>query len=184
MSKFKIILNIAIIVPIMFITEAYGQKDYYFNLSEIFPIHDFQLQKNQQYEIVALNKAGEPDRGIEGIYTFVMNGYIEKLNFSKGIAPLKSNFEDYSVLYIKHEVEGKSSIQHVFYTLSGNTFRIPFWTFLLLPILILILAFVIKRMIMLLLIVLFIAFFLVQGLDWNSLVEVFKLSLDWVKQIF
>ena len=181
MRRLKLLVKIAIIVPFLCISTAQAQKDYYFSLSEIFPIQDFQLQKNSQYEIVALNKQGEPDRWIEGIYTFVVNGYIEKINFKSGIAPVKANFEEQAVLYIKHEVEGKSSIQHVFYTFSGNTFRIPFWVFIVIPILFIILAIAIKRIIVLLLIGLFIAFFLVQGLNWDAFVEIWKMSMEWIK---
>lgn len=174
MEFLKLFKKIAIIVPFFVLTAAFGQKDIYFNLSELFPLADFSIEKGSNYTIVALNKDGQTDQEIEGFYKFSINGYIEDVKFYRGRAALKSNFSDSPVLYVKHEREGKASLEHLFYSYGSTTVRIPFWTLLIIPILIIVLAIIVKRLIVLILLIGFVLFFVMQGMDLDAFVQLIK----------
>lgn len=167
---------IAIIIPFLFSTDLYAQKEIYINLSDIFPLNDFQLTNESGLKVQTIQKNGEIDKSIEGKYKFVINGYIEKLDFTNGEAFLPSNISNSAVLYIKHE-KSTETIQHLYYQIGGFVLEIPFYVLWVLPLLIIIIALVIKRIIMLFLIIAVIVFFVAQGLGLSDYFELIKESL-------
>jgi hypothetical protein len=178
MNRFKISLILAIIIPLIGISSAFSQgPEYTFNLSDMFPIQDFEVGSENGLVVKALDKEGNIDTNIEGIYTFVINGYIEKIKFSKGVAPISSNFQSSEVLYVKHERQ-LNTLRHLFYSIGSWTILIPLWLFLLVPVLILLLAMFIKRLLFLLIFVAFVVFFLMQGLDISTFINLIKDALQ------
>lgn len=178
MKRFKFSLIIAIIIPLFGISSAFSQgPEYTFNLSDMFPIHDFELGNENGLVVRAIDKEGNTDTNIEGIYTFVINGYIEKVKFSKGLAPISSNFNSSEVFYLKHERQ-LNTLRHLFYTVGSWTIMIPLWVFILVPVLILLLAMFIKRLLFLLIFVAFVVFFLMQGLDFSTFINLIKDALQ------
>lgn len=175
---FKAIL--AIIIPFLIYNSAYSQKTVYINLADIFPIQDFKLEDNNGLKIQALKPDGSLDKSIEGKYKFVINGYIEKLDFTNGSANLPSNLDLNSVIYIKHESKS-TELKRLFYNIAGYSFNIPFWVLWLIPAIILLVVIIIKRFIYLTLIILVIVFFIAQGLDLS---DYFALIWESFKQIF
>ncbi len=177
MNRFKLTLIIAIIIPLIGISSAFSQgPEYTFNLSDMFPLHDFELGNDNGLVVKALDKDGNVDTNIEGIYTFVINGYIEKVKFSKGLASISSNFNSSEVFYIKHERQ-LNTLRHLFYTAGTWTIMIPLWLFLLVPVVILLLAMFIKRLLFLLIFIAFVVFFLMQGLDFSTFINLVKDAL-------
>lgn len=170
---------IAIIIPIIGYTDVHSQAlEYRINLSDIFPLHDFELDKSKGLSVVALNEKGEVDANIEGIYTFVINGYIEKVKFNKGIASISKNFEGSNVFYVKHERE-INTLRHLYYSIDSFAIRIPLWLFILIPVVLLLFAMFIKRILFILLFVGFISFFLLQGLNWGALISLIKETFQY-----
>ncbi len=178
MNRFKFSLILAIIIPLIGISSAFSQgPEYTFNLSDMFPIQDFELGSENGLVVKAIDKDGNIDTNIEGIYTFVINGYIEKIKFSKGVAPISSNFQSSEVFYVKHERQ-LNTLRHLFYSIGTWTILIPLWLFLLVPVLILLLAMFIKRILFLLIFVAFVVFFLMQGLDVSTFINLIKDALQ------
>ncbi len=178
MNRFKFSLLLAIIIPFIGISTSFSQgPEYTFNLSDMFPIQDFELGAENGFVVKAIDKEGNIDTNIEGIYTFVINGYIEKVKFSKGVAPISSNFQSSEVFYIKHERQ-INTLRHLFYSIGSWTVLIPLWLFILIPVLILLLAMFIKRLLFLLIFVAFIVFFLIQGLDFSTFLNLIKDALQ------
>ncbi len=179
MNRVKYSLLLAIIIPLISTGVAFSQgPEYRFNLSELFPITDFKVSNVNGLSIDAIDKEGNIDQNIGGIYTFVINGYIEKLKFEKGSAALSSNFNSSQVFYVKHERE-LNTLRHLFYTAGSWTIPIPLWLFILVPVLIIIMAVFIKRLLFMLLFVGFVLFFLTQGLDFTSFINLVKESFQY-----
>lgn len=179
MNRVKYTLILAIIIPLMFSSNAFSQgPEFRFNLSDLFPINDFKVSNVNGLSMVAINKEGNVDQNIEGIYTFVINGYIEKLKFEKGEASISANFNSSEVFYVKHERE-LNTLRHLFYTVGTITIRIPLWLFILVPVLIILLAVFIKRILFVLLFAGFVLFFLTQGMDFTSFINLIKESFQY-----
>lgn len=173
---YRIILSI--IIPLIYSLNAISQPlEYTFSLSEMFPLSDFRLVKDDAYKIQALNKDGNIEESISGIYTVVINGYIENINFKKGEATLSKNFETSEIFYIKHE-RSSNTIRHLFYSFSNWVIPIPFWLLLVIPLLFLVLAMFIKRILFLILIIGFVLFFILQGMDLSSFISLLKESIS------
>jgi hypothetical protein len=181
MNRVKISLIIAIIIPLIGIGTAFSQgPEFRFNLSDLFPLHDFTLSAENTLHIEAIDKEGNIDKSIEGTYTFIINGYIEKLKFNKGVADLKSNFSSSEVFYIKHERQ-LNTLRHLYYTIGDFAIKIPLWLFILIPVLIILFAVFVKRLLFFLLLMAFILFFIMQGLDLNSFFSLVKESFQYFK---
>lgn len=151
-----------------------AQHTVYFNLSELFPIHDFELAKSTvngqtQLRIEAIQADENLDKSIEGKYEFVINGFVEKVDFKNGIAALPAEMNS-DILFLKHEA-ANNSIYHLYYVLAGFVIPIPLWLLIIIPLFIVIVALLIKRIIMLLLIVLFVLFIMSQGIDFSSFIN-------------
>lgn len=167
---------IAIIIPFLVSTELHAQKEIYINLSDIFPLNDFELKSETGLKVQALQKNGMIDKSIEGKYKFIINGYIEKLDFSNGIASVPANVSESAVLYIKHE-KSTETVHHLYYQIAGLVIEIPFYILWVLPLLIIVVALVIKRIILLFLIIVVIVFFIAQGLGLSDYFELIKESI-------
>lgn len=167
-------LIISIIIPLIYSFNASSQSlEYSFNLSEMFPIVDFKLDNSNGLTLQAINKDGNIDSQIEGNYTFVINGFIEKVNFKNGTAKLNSNFSSSEVFYIKHELKSET-LRHLYYAVNGWTIPIPFWVLLIIPVLFIVLAMFVKRILFLLMLIGFVLFFVLQGLDLGSFFNLLK----------
>lgn len=174
-SKY-IIRFIAIIIPFLVSLNAQAQKEIYINLSDIFPLNDFQLSNESSLKIKALDKNGLVDKSIEGKYKFIINGYIEKIDFKNGEASLPSNVTESSILYIKHE-KGTGVIQHLYYQIAGFVLQIPFYILWLIPLIIIALALIIKRIVMMFLVIGVIVFFIAQGLALSDYIALIQESI-------
>lgn len=173
-------LIISIIIPLIYSFNAIGQSlEYSFNLSEMFPIVDFKLENSNGLTLKAINAEGSVDSQIEGNYTFVINGIIEKVNFKNGLGKLNPNFSSSEVFYIKHDLKA-NTIRHLYYAINGWTIPIPFWVLLIIPVLFIILAMFVKRILFLLMLVGFVLFFVLQGLDFGSFLNLIKEAITHI----
>lgn len=171
-------LIITIIIPLIYSFSAISQPlEYTFSLAEMFPINEFRLENNDGLKIQVLNKEGAIDTGIEGIYTFVINGYIENVKFKNGEAPISENFDSSEIFYIKHE-KSNNVIRHLYYAVNGWAIPIPFWLLLIIPIMFIILAMFIKRILFVILLIGFVLFFLLQGMEFSSFINLIKEAIS------
>lgn len=179
MNKVKYSLILAIIIPLFGTSLAFSQgTEYRFNLSDLFPLQDFKVSNENGLQIDAIDKEGNIDKSIEGIYTFVINGYIEKLKFDDGSAKMSANFNSSSVFYVKHERQ-IDTLRHLYYSLGSWCILIPLWLFILVPVIIILLAMFIKRILFMFLFLGFILFFLLQGLNFDSFINLIKESFQY-----
>lgn len=170
-------LIITIIIPLIYCFNAVSQPlEYTFSLSEMFPITDFRLADNNGFVVQALTKDNQVDTHIEGIYTFVINGYIENINFKQGQASLSNNFKSSEIFYIKHE-KSSETLRHLYYAVNSWTIPIPFWMLIIIPFAFIVLALFIKRILFILLLVGFVLFFILQGMDVSAFINLWKESL-------
>ena len=151
-----------------------AQQTVYFNLSELFPIQDFSLARQThngqtQLKIVAELKDATIDKSIEGKYEFVINGFVEKIDFKNGAAALPEDMKS-NVLFIKHETANTANY-HLYYIVAGFVIPIPLWLLIVIPIAIVVIALIIKRILMILLILFFVLFFMTQGIDFSSFIN-------------
>ncbi len=165
---------LTIIIPLIYCFNAVSQqREYTFSLSEMFPIGDFRLDNANGYVIQAVTNDDVVDEHIEGIYTFVINGYIENVTFKKGQAPLSKNFQSSDIFYIKHE-KNAETLRHLYYSVNSWTIPIPFWMLIIIPILFIVMAMFIKRILFLLLLIGFVLFFILQGMDVSAFINLLK----------
>lgn len=176
MVKYIYRVLLTIIIPLITGFSASSQQlEYRFNLSEMFPISDFKLENEEGLFVYAL-KDGEIDKSIEGIYTFVINGYIENITFKNGKAALTENFHSSEVFYIKHEKQSET-LRHLYYSVGTWAIPIPFWLLLIIPLSFILLAMFIKRLLFIILLVGFVLFFVLQGLEFSSFFSLIKESV-------
>ncbi len=167
-------LLLTIIIPLICGFNAFSQQlEYNFSLSEMFPIHDFRLENNNGLKVQVVGNDGNIDKSIEGIYTFVINGYIENVNFKNGEAPLSKNFDSSEIFYIKHE-KSNDTIRHLYYAINGWTIPIPFWLLVIVPVMFIVLAMFIKRILFLILLIGFVLFFVLQGMEFGAFISLIK----------
>lgn len=165
---------ISIIIPLIYGFSAIAQPlEYTFSLAEMFPIEEFKLNNSSGLRIEALNNDGIINSKIEGNYTFIINGYIEKVNFKNGVGELSQNFKSSEVFYIKHEQKAET-IRHLYYAINGWAIPIPLWLLLIIPVLFIVLAMFIKRILFLILLIGFVMFFVLQGMDFSAFLNLIK----------
>lgn len=171
----------AIIIPLFILGTAFAQDDIYFNLKDLGVVHDFRLESDidgdERLSVSALTREGAVDQQLEGTYTFVINGYIEKLNFDKGVATWNREIDNHTFLYMKYE--GKSStIYHLYYTQGAWVLSIPLFLVILIPFLLILLTAVFRKLIlMIIFLAIFVLFFLFNGLDLFSFFNLLKTSV-------
>jgi len=154
---------------------------YSFNFRDLFVIRDFKVtgvasdQKN--FKITALDSNGNVFEKIEGPYTFVINGFIEKLNFKKGNANFDASSLNASILYLSHTYkENKvSKLVMLRKTDAGfKTITFPVYVVLLMLVGFIICAALIRKLFVYALVGLFIFYFFYKGVDISTFFEILK----------
>lgn len=157
---------------LFFATSAvYGQETFINN----FIIKESLLQ-NSKLAIIATDSLGAPKENINGQYTFSISGFTQKLSFNNGIAIIPQQMDKSSFVYIKHEND-KGTHGKLLYVFKKdghlNPFVINTLYFILIPIIIIILAFAFKKLIYfaLILFLIVIIFGYVNGLNFSITLE-------------
>lgn len=171
------------IVVILFFTLltffGFAQETILFNFKDFFLIKDFTVESAQGTEkkinLIALDTVGKTDTTIQGNYSFVINGFIEELNFKKGIASVNILVDNSTFLYVKHENKTETRYK-LYYVLYGTVWAIPLWIIIIVPLLIVLLTLVLRRYFILFVLLIFIGFFLFNGFDFASFVNLLKES--------
>ena len=134
------------------------------------------LIKNGKLAIIATDADENPTDSVSGTYQFVINGFNQELKFNEGIAITPNAIETSAFVFIKHRNQ-QGSQGRLYYVLKNNNGLNPIainWYYLILiPAVILLIAYLFKRL-MVLAIVVLIGFFIFnysKGLDLENIFE-------------
>ena len=156
---------------------------------ETLGIHHFivkeNLIKNGKLAIIATDGNENPLDSISGTYRFVINGFEQTLTFNEGVAITPHAIETSAFVFIKHRNQ-EGSYGRLYYILKNdnglNPIAINWYYLILIPALILLIAYLFKRLMILAIIVL-IGFFIFnysQGLNLENLMETIVHGIkDW-----
>lgn len=141
------------------------------------------LLKNSKLAIIAADSLDQPLESINGLYTFSVSGFTQEVTFRDGVAVLPLQIAKSTFVYIKHQNDlGTHSKLLYVYKKDGNLnpFTINTIFLILIPLIIVILAFAFKRFIMIaiILLLIFMYFNYSNGLSVNTF---FESTFDYLK---
>ena len=161
-----------------------------FSLAQNSIIKDFtvkeNLSQNGKLAIIAIDTAEKTDNTVNGDYNFTINGFSQNLKFIDGVAVTSNPIESSTFVFFKHKFAG-SDLGKLFFlrvTDKGITpYKISGFLLIILPLLILYIAYKFKRFLITLLIIAAVYFYLnySKGLDVRQLIESSIMSL---KELF
>lgn len=134
------------------------------------------LIKDDKLAIIATDVAEHPNEAISGTYQFVINGFKQELKFRDGVAITPNAIETSAFVFIKHRNQQGSQgrLYYIWKRDQGLTPIAISWYFLILvPAVILLIAYLFKR-IMVLAIVVLVGLFIYnysKGLDLENIFE-------------
>ncbi len=144
------------------------------------------LSQNGKLAIIAIDTAEKTDNTVNGNYTFTINGFQQELKFSDGVAVTINPIESSTFVFFKHKFAG-SDIGKLFFlrmTDKGITpYKISGILLIIIPLLILYIAYKFKRFLITLLVLAVVYFYLnhSKGLDVRQLLES---SIMAIKDLF
>lgn len=143
------------------------------------------LVKNSKLAVVAADSLDHPMAGIHGNYTFSISGFTQTLNFQDGVATLPLPIDKSTFVYIKHQNDnGTHSKLLYIYKKNGDLTPITISRvfFIIIPLLIVLLAFAFKRFIYMaaILLVILLVFGYSKGLGISTY---FETIFDYLKNL-
>ncbi len=148
------------------------------------PITNFTIKEelftHNKLHIVAQDSMGNTEPRVRGRYTFKVNGFEKILVFSGGIAEFPDILKTSVFLYIKLEGGGRPVPRLFFVMQSGaGTFpvKISLMWLVAIPLALVIVSFIFKRVIYLALILVVLFFIFNKGLDLSNYLTAIK---DWI----
>ena len=161
-----------------------------FGFAKSIAINHFVIKENpfavDEVAVVATDTAGVIQEDVNGIFTFVMNGFQEQLKFEKGTAFYRHKLDRSSFLYAKH-MNDSGTHAILYYIYKHDSKLSPFhisWIFLVaIPLALVLLAYMFKRFIIIAVIIfcIFLYFNYHNGL---SIPTFFESIIDGLKGMF
>lgn len=143
-------------------------------------IYDFtvkeNLSQNGKLAVIALDTSEQTDNQIQGLHRFSINGFQQDLYFNDGVAVTTHPLTSSTFAFFKHE-SSAHEIGHFFFlrvTKAGvKTYRINSILLIVIPLIVLYIAYKLKRFLITLLILVLIYYYMNQtkGLDPSQLME-------------
>lgn len=134
------------------------------------------LIKNGKLAIIATDVEENPKDSVSGTFQFAINGFQQELTFHEGVATTPNAIESSAFVFIKHHNQ-RGSHGRLYYVLKNdnglNPIAINWYYLILLPAVILLIAYLFKR-IMVLAVVVLIGLFIYnynKGLDLENIFE-------------
>ena len=134
------------------------------------------LIKNSKLAVIATDADENPKESISGTYQFVINGFQQELKFNEGVAITPNAIETSAFVFIKHRNQNGSH-GRLYYVLKNekglNPIAINWYYLILVPAIILLVAYLFKRLMILAVLVL-IGLFIFnysKGLDLENIFE-------------
>jgi hypothetical protein len=143
------------------------------------------LLKNSKLAIIAADSLERPLEKINGTYTFSVSGFTQALTFNEGVAILPLPIERSTFVYIKHQNDTgtHSKLLYVYKKDSNlNPFTISRMLLIIIPLVILVLAFAFKRFlhIAVIIFIIFLIFSYSNGLNISTF---FETTFDYLKNL-
>jgi len=134
------------------------------------------LIKNGKLAVIATDAEENPIETVSGTYQFTINGFRHALKFNDGVAVMPNAIETSAFVFLKHHNQAGSHgrLYYVLKTGDGlNPIPINWYYLILVPAIILLIAYVFKRIMILALVVLvgLFIFYYNKGLDLENFFE-------------
>ncbi|WP_316785380.1 hypothetical protein [Pedobacter frigiditerrae] len=143
------------------------------------------LLKNSKLAIIAADSLENPLEQINGTYTFSVSGFTQQLTFNDGVAILPLAIDKSTFVYIKHQNDkGTHSKLLYVYKKEGNLnpFTISRIFLIIVPLIIVILAFAFKKFIYIA-VILFIIFMIFSYSNGLNISTFFETTFDYLKNL-
>lgn len=161
-----------------------------FAFADKIAINNFVVKENpfavDEVAVVATDTAGVIQENVNGVFTFVMNGFTEELKFDKGTAFYRHKLDRSSFLYAKHMNDaGTHAILYYIYKHDSklSPFHISWILLVAIPLLLVLLAYMFKRFIIIA-VVIFCIFLYFNYHNGLSIPTFFESIIDGLKNIF
>lgn len=143
------------------------------------------LLKNSKLAIIAADSLNRPLETINGIYTFSVSGFSQEITFANGVAVLPLKISKSTFVYLKHENDNgtHSKLLYVFKKDGDlNPFTINRFLLIIIPLVIIFLAFAFKKFIYIavILLLIFMYFNHSNGLNISTF---FETAIDYLKNL-
>ncbi len=143
------------------------------------------LLKNSKLAIIAADSLNNPIETINGIYTFSVSGFTQEITFNDGIGILPLKIAKSTFVYLKHENDKGTHGKLLYvYKKEGdlNPFTISRIFLIIIPLIIIILAFAFKKFIYIavILLLIFMYFNHSNGLNISTF---FETTFDYLKNL-
>ena len=174
--------NLLTIVFLLFSFASYAQSE---QGSQHF-IAKENLLKGQKLAIIATDSVDNPNETINGVYAFTVNGFKQELRFNDGVAVCPLQIEKSSFIFIKHlNDSGSPSKLYYVYEKQGNLnpITISWYLLLIVPIGLILIGYMFRKMIGLVIFILAILFYFYSS-KGLSIPTFFESILDGIKNIF
>lgn len=134
------------------------------------------LIKNDKLAIIATDSVGIPQETVNGTFLFVINGFEHELTFHEGVGIAPNKIESSAFVFIKHQNHFGSNGQlyYVHKNESGiNPIHINWYYLILIPLLIVVIGYMFRRLLIFALIILIVLFVFnySKGLDVQNLLD-------------
>ncbi|HTM97174.1 MAG TPA: hypothetical protein VL088_00450, partial [Pedobacter sp.] len=143
------------------------------------------LLKNSKLAIIAADSLGNPIETINGVYTFGVSGFTQEITFNNGIGILPLKIDKSTFVYIKHQNDNGThgKLLYVYKKENDlNPFTISRIFLIIIPLIIIILAFAFKKFIYIavILLLVFMYFNHSNGLNFGTF---FETIFDYLKNL-
>lgn len=140
------------------------------------------ITNNNKLAIVALDSLKQAEDQLKGTYRFSINGFVNDLEFHNGVALIPQSIESSTFIFVKHKNIDQSFGKYYYIFKKGDnlkTFELNGLTLLLIPLLLLFIAYIFKRFLFTFIVLagIFLYFYLSKGLDVGQLIESVFFSL-------
>ena len=161
-----------------------------FGWADSIAINNFEVKDNpfgvNQIAVVAIDSLKNTQDNVNGLFTFTINGFEQQLTFNKGVAFYNPKIDKSIFLYVKH-VNDNGSHGNLYYVYKHDDKLSPIhisWLVLLgVPLFLVLLAYMFKRLIIVTVII-FIIIFYFNHHNGLSIPTFFESILDGLRNIF
>ena len=159
-------------------------------LADTITINHFVVKDNpfakDEVAIVAVDTANNVRENVNGTFHFTINGFADTLKFEKGTAFYRQRLDRSAFLYVKHvNDQGTHSLLYYVYKQDDklNPIHISWILLLLIPVLLVLLAYAFKRFIIVAIII-FLIFLYFNHHNGLNLPTFFESIIDGLKNLF
>lgn len=168
MRKFAHLLAIILLFPLLLHAQPNSDINHF--------IVRENLINNGKLAVIATDSDEHPNESVSGTYQFVINGFKQELKFNEGVAVTPNAIETSAFVFIKHRNQ-QGSHGRLYYVLKNdkglNPIAINWYYLILVPAVILLIAYLFKRLMVLAILVLIglFVFNYSKGLDLENIME-------------